>query len=240
MHFDDNGFFVVPGFGNTTHSFHPKHSSLKCYLPPRLLDEVNKTFLTDMSTGSASDSIIRNVLYIKTGSLMTEQNVNWMKQNTKEILENDIQIKEKDISPSDSMIINCERKGYDYMVLCQDPLNGSMPVSQTFSGITGQTSEDNITDLTEQEEKSMHQFIMEGRASLGLLDCHKYMIYFAWVSQSDKENFNLFPEVITVDTVAGTNNEGRPLLIMGGKYSNGKMFIFLRAYLPYEKVWICR
>ena len=77
---------------------------------------------------------------------MSAQNINYMKQNTKEILENDIQIKEKDISPSDSMIVNCERKGYDYIVLCQDPLNGSQPVSQTFSGITGQTSEYSITD----------------------------------------------------------------------------------------------
>ena len=86
----------------------------------------------------------------------------------------------------------------------------------------------------------MYQFIMEGRASLGLLDCHKYMISFAWVAHSEKEKFNIFPEVITVDTVAGTNNEGRPLLMMGGKDSNGKMFIFLRAYLPHEKGWIFR
>jgi len=103
------------------------------------------------------------------------------------MLGNDIQIKKKHMSPSDSMIINCERKGYDYMALCQDPLNGSQPVSQTFSGITGQTSKDSITGLTEKEEKSTHQLFMEGSASLGLLDCHKYMISFTWASHSEKE-----------------------------------------------------
>ena len=66
------------------------------------------------------------------------------------------------------------------------------------------------------------------------------MIAFAWVNPSERERFNLFPEVITVDTVAGTNNENRPLLTMGGKDSNGKMFIFLRAYLPHERGWIFR
>ena len=81
---------------------------------------------------------------------MSRQNINWMKQNAQEIIDNNIQIKKKHMPPSDSVIINCVRKGYDYMVLCQDPLNGSQPASQTFSGITGQTSEDIITDLTHQ------------------------------------------------------------------------------------------
>ena len=66
------------------------------------------------------------------------------------------------------------------------------------------------------------------------------MIAFAWANPSERERFNLFPEVITVDTVDGTNNENRPLLTMGGKDPNGKMFIFLRAYLPHERGWIFR
>ena len=63
----------------------------------------------------------------------------------------------------------------------------------------------------------MHQFIIEGRASLGLLDCQKYMIAFAWVSYSEKEKCNLFTELMTVETVASTNNESIHVLMMGGK-----------------------
>ena len=39
-----------------------------------------------------------------------------------------------------------------------------------------------------------------------LQDYHKYLIAFAWVNPVERERFNLFPEVLTVDTVAGTNN----------------------------------
>ena len=47
----------------------------------------------------------------------------------------------------------------------------------------------------------------------------------------------MFPEVITVDCTADTNNEARPLLTMAGKDSYGRMFIFLRAFLPNERNW---
>ena len=50
----------------------------------------------------------------------------------------------------------------------------------------------------------------------------------------------MFPEVIAVDTTNDTNNESRPLLTMTGKDSNGKMFTFLRAFLPNEKGWVSR
>ena len=50
----------------------------------------------------------------------------------------------------------------------------------------------------------------------------------------------MFPEVITVDCTADTNNEARPLLTMAGKYFYGRMFIFLRAFLPNERNWVFR
>ena len=101
IHFDDKSFFVVPEIGNTTHSFHPKHGSLKCYLPPRLLDEVNKNFIEDMNSGSALVSTISNFLYFKTGSLMSRQNINYTKHNAEEIINYDIHKMNKHKSPSD-------------------------------------------------------------------------------------------------------------------------------------------
>ena len=112
----------------------------------------------------------------------------------------------------------------------QDPLNGLNPLSRTFCGSDGSKKNDSITDLTQEESGSLHHFIFNGRMAMKLLDHHKYLIAFAWINPVERERFNLFPEVVTVDTVSGTNNEIRPLLTMGGKDSNGKMFIFLRAY----------
>ena len=62
----------------------------------------------------------------------------------------------------------------------------------------------------------------------------------AWVIPCEKRLFEMFPQVVLVDTTNDTNNEGRPLLTMTGKDSNGKMFTFLRAFLPNEKGWVFR
>ena len=50
----------------------------------------------------------------------------------------------------------------------------------------------------------------------------------------------MFTDAITVDCTADTNNESRPLLTMGGTYSFGKVFIFLRVFLPNERRWVLR
>ena len=119
-------------------------------------------------------------------------------------------------------------------------MSWSTSKNRNFSGLDGSKEETCLTGLSHSESKDINNYINTGRLSLRL-DCHqKYMMAFAWVSPSERERFNLFPEIITVDTVFGTNNENRPLLTMGGKDSNGKMFIFLRAYLPHEKGWIFR
>ena len=240
VHYDDFGFFVVPGIGNVTHSNHPRTGGTAHNLPPRLLQEANQNFVSDMAQGSASESIIRNVLFYKTGYFLSRQNINYIKKNTEEMLDNDKLVKTANMSPTDVMVSKCEKKSYDYMILLQDPVHGIMPISHTFSGSTGFKTEDSLTDLPNHEQQSLRDFVIDGRNALKLADHHKYMIAFAWVTPSEREKFNLFPEVITVDTLAGTNNETRPMLALGGKDSNGKMFIFLRAYLPNERGWIFR
>ena len=43
-----------------------------------------------------------------------------------------------------------------------------------------------------------------------------------------------------IDTTEKTNNEKRPLLTAGGKDVNGKMFIFLRVFMPNQQSWMFR
>ena len=143
------------------------------------------------------------------------------------------------MSSAGIMISKCEQNKNDYIVLFQDPLNGLNPLSRIFCVLDGSKKNDStITDLTQEESESLHHFIFNGRMAIKLQDHHKYLIAYEWLNPVERERFNLFPEVLTVDTVAGTNNENRPLLIMGGKDSNGKLFIFLRTYLPHERGWI--
>ena len=71
---------------------------------------------------------------------------------------------------------------------------------------------------------------------VGMLPEHKYVMVFSWVIPKEIELVHPFPEVMTVETVASTNIENRPLLTIGGKDSNGRMFIILRAFLPHDEV----
>ena len=55
---------------------------------------------------------------------------------------------------------------------------------------------------------------------------------FAWVTPGELCMFEAFPNVTMVDIVEKTNNEKQPLFTVGGKDSNGKIFIFLRCFMP--------
>ena len=173
VHFDSYAFFIVPGIGNLTHSHHPRKGGSKHDLPPRLLKEVNHKFVNDMIDGNASECIIRNVLYYKTGFLLSSQNINYIKQNTDEMLDNDRLIKSLNMSPTDVIISKCVKKHYDYMILLQDPVHGILPISQTFSGITQNKSEEGLTDLSPNEKQSLKDFVIDGRSALKLQDHHK-------------------------------------------------------------------
>ena len=92
-----------------------------------------------------------------------------------------------------------------------------------------------ITDLSPAEHESLSTFLVTGQRAQNLDSTQKYVIALAWILPKERQLFNIFPEVITVDTVHSTNNKTRPMLTIGGKDSNGKMFIILRCFLPHGK-----
>ena len=51
------------------------------------------------------------------------------------------------------------------------------------------------------------------------------------------KQFKLFHCVLHIDATADSNNEGRPLVTVTAKDSNGRMFTVLRAFLPNEQAW---
>ena len=88
--------------------------------------------------------------------------------------------------------------------------------------------------------ESLMTNVRVGRSAKNLQDNQKYMKGFAWVIPSELRLFESFPNVIMVDTVEKTNNKKRPLLTVGGEDSNGKMFIFLRCFMPNQQSWMFR
>ena len=74
-----------------------------------------------------------------------------------------------------------------------------------------------------------------GRIAHGLQSDHKYMMGFAWVIPDELKLLEAFPQVVYIDTTEKTNNEKTPLLTLGAKNSNSKVFIFLRMFMPNQQ-----
>jgi hypothetical protein len=52
--------------------------------------------------------------------------------------------------------------------------------------------------------------------------------------------FQAFPEVIGIDGTHETNNEGRPLITITVKDSNGNVIVVIRCLAPNERSWVFR
>ena len=144
------------------------------------------------------------------------------------------------LSPFESIMKKCENQQFDYMALFQDPLIESDPINSIYFSEDNSHSVTSSTDLSSEENESLSTFVHTGRRDQNLALTQKYAIALVWVLPKERQLFNLFHEVLTVDTIHGTNNETRSMLTIGGKDSNGNMFIILRCFLPHEKGWMFR
>ena len=89
-------------------------------------------------------------------------------------------------------------------------------------------------------KKKVDQFVELGRKSLNCTDQHNFSMVVAWVISTERSLLTLFPEVVFVDDVKDTNKECRPLLMISGKDTNGKVFTILLIFLPNKQSWIFR
>ena len=95
-----------------------------------------------------------------------------------------------------------------------------------------------IVPPNEQEDAT--KYASDSRVNRNLRNDQNLLVALAWVVPSERCLFRLFPENLFVDSVEDANNEGRSLLTMSGCDSNGKMFTFLRAFLPNQRTWSFR
>ena len=146
-----------------------------------------------------------------------------------------------DTNCTEYMMKFCNGKKYNFMLLLNDPFICTGPISDVFfPGSRNRLVSYPIEDFSREEMDSLMTNVRVGRAAQNMNDHQKYMMCFAWVIPNELQMFESFPYVIMVDTVEKTNNEKRPLLTVGGKDSNGKMFIFLRCFMPNQLSWMFR
>ena len=136
------------------------------------------------------------------------------------------------------MIIFLEEKKYDYMMLMHCPQMNAIIhqiMSHTF------IEEDNSEfSFPANEQDHVDQFISSRRVSLSVNRDQQFMMAFAWTLPHEKQIFEMFPNVVYVDTATDTKNEGRPLLSTNGKNTNSRTFTILRVFLPNQQMWTFR
>ena len=110
VHFDDNGFYVINGIGNTNHNSNPMLGQKETQVPVRLLQEVDTQFISDMGNGAASGSIIRNILFVKTGRHVSKQNINYMTKTVEQLRQDNDDSEANNLSGFATIMKKCEKK----------------------------------------------------------------------------------------------------------------------------------
>ena len=74
----DNVYNIVNGLGSTKHMGYP-HINLEEYIfPPRLMEQIDKTFVSDLVKANANLGIITNVMFEISGKMYTIKNMSYL------------------------------------------------------------------------------------------------------------------------------------------------------------------
>lgn len=66
----------------------------------------------------------------------------------------------------------------------------------------------------------------------------RVLLACAWTREDERRLFHLFPEILMMDVTMGTNNEGRPLLVVACPGPDMAYFTPVRAFLPSQCRWV--
>ena len=234
---DDISFYVVNGLGNVEHCNHSQLSKEVLSYPARLLKGSEKELIKDLHNANANKGLMRNVIYEKTGQMLTLDNMAYVSGlcNSQKQL-HDINFN----STTDKMLHFLAENQYDHMVLVHDPVISAVvnEVKMDSSLLIMPAKE--VIEFASNEQIQVDEFVADHRESLRCLPHQLLLMAVVWVIPCERKLFEMFPEVIKVDCTNDTNNESRPLLTMTGKDSNGKCFTLLRAFLPNQQNWVFR
>jgi hypothetical protein len=78
------------------------------------------------------------------------------------------------------------------------------------------------------------------KRAMALDDSVAMVLCVAWGSDEYLRYITMFPEVLSIDKIYGTNREKRPMLVFAGTDHNSKNFTAMRAFRPSECAWVFR
>eukprot|EP00977_Amphora_coffeiformis_P024771 scaffold17096_cov90-Amphora_coffeaeformis.AAC.1 len=78
--------------------------------------------------------------------------------------------------------------------------------------------------------------VFDASRNLKMKEEQNLFIACAWMTNKERRLFRLFPHVLKVDVVKGTNQEDRPLLTASVRTSQGKYIFICRMLLSHERI----
>eukprot|EP00977_Amphora_coffeiformis_P020312 scaffold8061_cov84-Amphora_coffeaeformis.AAC.1 len=97
--------------------------------------------------------------------------------------------------------------------------------------IDGTTRKTNLTEMCRDVIKEYQQEV----ENLKMKKEQNLFITCAWMTNKERRLFRLFPHILKVDVVKGTNQEDRPLLMASVRTSQGKYIVVCRMLLSHER-----
>ena len=238
---------MEPGYGNKYHSHYFPINKVSSAINKDQLQTEDNEQISNMAGGQAPDTQIQNVLFNKTGKFVERSTIWHITKFQKRLIINDSDFNEifsdkdsESLSTVKYIMRYCRSNNYNFQMLLNDPLFSTEPTTETYTNNKEDPIIESILDFNQKEMDSLKNNVNYGRIAMSLKEDQKYMMAFAWVNPKELYLLQVFPEVIMIDTTEKTNNEKRHLLTAGGKDSNGKMFIFLRVFMPNQQSWMFR
>jgi len=199
--------------------------------PSRLLEGVRRETLKDLGGAYANCGVGRNYLFRKDGLYFSRSQVRYLYNDDEFIYNKNANDDHNETPPGNVLKYFAESHDVSYCVL------GNM-VDKTGSAIVINElrSEENINPLTttldDQEYSDLLDVTSRHRGAYGLTDNENLFVAVAWVYTGELRLLHQFPYVIKVDDTSHTNNEKRPHLTFTAQTSSGKVFTWLRVFLP--------
>ena len=117
VNFDSYGFYIEPGLGNRNHSYHQPLNTPSQNKTKIGIEEEERTLISDMAEGQSQDSQIQNVLFNKTGKLISRSTIRLITKIHKRNIINDNDFDDmfqgknsKDLSSTEYMMRYCRSK----------------------------------------------------------------------------------------------------------------------------------
>ena len=247
------GYYVKTKLGVPYHEFHEPRPFLR--MPSRLVEAKEATIVQDIHSAKAMTGVAANTHYVRTSrkgtpTLLSNDQIRYIcRKHVKGTNENkSSDDKTKDATSGlDDLFAYLEESGSSYVTLLQrvktidgNEQGSSMTTKESYlfneKYIGSQTTKEDYVVESSVDDDAL-KVVNANCARRKIDDNQEMVVSVAYVTPFELRQFQLFHCVIQIDATADSNNEGRPLVTVTSKDSNGKMFTLLRAFLANQQAW---